>query len=588
MDKNSKLGIGLLIALLFGYLYFNQKMGQVEAQQKITDSIANAKLNPVVIIKDTIKPIIAVNDTNKIKAETIVENKLENEDVVITFTNKGAMPSSIMLKKYKTATPVTNRQALYVFNKTQNSIDFNYNSAAGAVVHTKELLFTPTATANTISYITPGGISITYTLPSKGYMMDINIKNNGSIGANQNLNIDWNSIGPNTEYDHKDEMQYNLIAYNETEDGTDYDKLTSEQEKEFKKGVKWFSFKQHYFNTTLLSKTNFVSGKAKANSNTDTNNAIVATLTSTFVHATNNGDVNLQLYSGPNDYEILKSYKNDMQEIIPLGYGFMQFVKYINKAAIMPIFNFLIGHIQNYGIVILLLTLIMRLLLAPIMYKSYVSGAKMKLLKPELDELKAKFGGDQQAMGVKQMELYRSAGVNPLGGCIPQLLQLPIFFALLSFFPNAIQLRQQPFLWAKDLSTFDSIAHIPNIPFYGDHISLFTLLFVVTQLVLAITSMSLTQGGDQNNPMLKYLPFIMPVMFLGIFNKLPASLTFYYFISNLFTILLQYFIQNVVLNHDKLRAQIDESKAKGPKQSKLMEKMAEMQKQNEERMKKGK
>jgi YidC/Oxa1 family membrane protein insertase len=585
MDKNSKLGLGLLMALLFGYLYFNQKMGQMEADQKISDSLSNAKLHPVVAIKDTIKPIIA-KDTSKIVTETLIENKLENEDVVITFTNKGAMPNSIMLKKYKTATPVEKREALYVFKNAQNSLDFNFNSAAGAVVHTKEILFTPTATANNITYTTPGGISIIYTLPAKGYMMDITIKNNGAIGANQNLNIDWNSTAPNTEYDRQNEMQYNQICYNETEDGTDYDKLTSEQSKEFKKGVKWFSFKQHYFNTTLLSSTNFISGKATAKFNSDTNNAVVARLTSNFVHATNNGDVSLQMYSGPNDYEILKSYKNDMQEIIPLGYGFMQFVKYINKAAIMPIFDFLSSKIKNYGIVILLLTLIMRLLLAPIMYKSYVSGAKMKLLKPDLDELKAKFGGDQQAMGVKQMELYRSAGVNPLGGCIPQLLQLPIFFALLSFFPNAIQLRQQPFLWAKDLSTFDSIAQIPNIPFYGDHISLFTLLFVITQLVLAITSMSLTQGGDQNNPMLKYLPFIMPVMFLGIFNKLPASLTFYYFISNLFTILLQYVIQNFVLNQDKLRAQIAESKAKGPKQSKLMEKMAEMQKQNEERMKK--
>jgi YidC/Oxa1 family membrane protein insertase len=579
MDKNSSLGIGLLMALLFGYIFYNQQTQKLEKAQKTNDSLAN-KINTPISKLDTISIAKGIDTTQAL----LQTNVLENEDVVITFTNKGAMPQSVMLKKFKTATPVEARKQLYVFEKNQNEFDLNFNSASGTVVHSKALLFTPTVNGNSIKYTNANGLSITYTLPAKGYMTDMVVNNNNAIGANQALNFIWNATGANTEYENANETQYNQICYNETEDGTDYDKLASSQDKTFKKGVKWFSFKQHYFNTTIISTNNFTSGMAKAAPALDTANKTVSTLAATFSQMAVAGDNKFQMYCGPNDYDILKSYNNDMQEIIPLGYGFMQFVKYINKGIIMPLFNFLSGIFSNYGVIILILTLIMRLLLSPITYKSYVSGAKMKLLKPELDELRAKYGADQQAMGVKQMELYRSAGVNPLGGCIPQLLQLPIFFALLSFFPNAIQMRQQPFLWAKDLSTFDSIANIPDIPFYGNHISLFTILFVVTQLFLALYSMSLT-AGDQSNPMMKYLPFIMPVMFLGIFNKLPASLTFYYFVSNLFTILLQFVIQKFIINEDSLRAKMQEAKTKGPKTNKLMEKMAEMQKQNEERLK---
>jgi YidC/Oxa1 family membrane protein insertase len=225
--------------------------------------------------------------------------------------------------------------------------------------------------------------------------------------------------------------------------------------------------------------------------------------------------------------------------------------------------------------------------MSPFTYKSYVSSAKMKALKPELDELRDKLGDDKQAFGVEQMKLYRQAGVNPLGGCLPALLQLPVFFALLSFFPNAIELRQSSFLWAKDLSTYDSILDLPfTIPFYGNHVSLFTILFVITSLLMALYSMNM--AADQSNPMMKYLPFIMPVMFLGIFNKLPASLTYYYFVSNAITLALQFVIQNYIIDPDKIHAEIQAKKKEPPKENKLMKRMAEMQQQNAERMNKGK
>jgi YidC/Oxa1 family membrane protein insertase len=222
--------------------------------------------------------------------------------------------------------------------------------------------------------------------------------------------------------------------------------------------------------------------------------------------------------------------------------------------------------------------------MAPITYKSYVSAAKMKLLKPDLDKLREECGEDQQKFAMKQMELFRSTGVSPLGGCLPALAQLPIFFALLQFFPNAIDLRGQSFLWTKDLSTYDSIWDFGKLPIinsiYGDHVSLWTLLFVITSLLMALQSLS-TTVTDNSNPALKYMPFIMPVIFLGIFNKLPASLTFYYFVSNVITLILQWVIQKFIINHDKLKVQIEENKKAGPKTNKFMERMQEMQKQQQ-------
>jgi YidC/Oxa1 family membrane protein insertase len=301
----------------------------------------------------------------------------------------------------------------------------------------------------------------------------------------------------------------------------------------------------------------------------------------------NVASLDFRMFVGPNDYRLLKTYNNDLEEIIPLSYGIFGFVKYINKWIILPIFYGLSKFFSSFGVVILILTFILRLLMSPFTYKSYVSSAKMKALKPELDELKEKHGEDKQAYGVDQMKLYREAGVNPLGGCLPALLQLPVFFALLSFFPQSIELRQSKFLWAKDLSTYDSIYDLPfTIPFYGDHISLFTILFVITSLVLALYSMNMNMGGDQSNPMMKYLPFIMPVMFLGIFNKLSASLTFYYFVSNVITLALQFVIQQWIIDPDKIHAQIKAKRSAPPKENKLMKKMMEMQQQQQQIKKK--
>jgi YidC/Oxa1 family membrane protein insertase len=266
----------------------------------------------------------------------------------------------------------------------------------------------------------------------------------------------------------------------------------------------------------------------------------------------------------------------DMEDMVNLGQGFYAFVKYINRWIVLPVFDLFQQYVGSLGLAILLLTLFIRLMTSPLVYTSYVSGAKMKALRPELDVLKEKLKDDQQAFSMEQMKLFRSAGVNPLGGCIPALLQIPIFFALYSFFNSNITLRGVPFWWSKDLSSYDAVLSWDfNIPGLGSHLSLFTVLAVITSLLISLYSMSMTP--DQNNPLMKYMPYIFPIMLLGIFNGLPSALTWYYTVSNLITLLLQFVIQNYIIDHNKILAEIQTNKKKPREKSKWQERLEQMQ-----------
>ena len=283
----------------------------------------------------------------------------------------------------------------------------------------------------------------------------------------------------------------------------------------------------------------------------------------------------MRLYYGPNDFYILEKEAPEMEKIVNLGRDMYSFVRPINKYIIMPVFNFFSGWVSNYGWVVLLLTLFIRLVTSPLTYSSYLSGAKMKVLRPELDVLKKKFGEDQQGFAMEQMKLFREAGVNPLGGCIPALLQIPIFFALYSFFNSHIALRGQSFLWTNDLSSYDSILTLPfSIPAYGAHVSLFTITAVLTSFLISIYNMAMTP--TQDNPALKYMPYIFPFMLLFIFNKLPSALTWYYTVSNIITLGLQFVIQHYIINHDKILAEIEVKRKTPKKKSKFQERYEQM------------
>jgi len=264
-----------------------------------------------------------------------------------------------------------------------------------------------------------------------------------------------------------------------------------------------------------------------------------------------------------------------------LGQGFYTFVRPINKYIVMPVFNFFKKYIVSFGIVIALLTLFIRLLTSPLVYTSYLSGAKMKALRPEIEKLKEKHKGDQQAVSMDQMKLFREAGVNPLGGCIPALLQIPIFFALYSFFNSSLDLRGQSFLWADDLSAYDVIVNFGfNIPFLGSHLSLFTLTAVITSFLISIYNMNMTP--DQSNPALKYMPYIFPFILLFIFNSLPSALTWYYTVSNIITLILQFIIQNYIIDHDKILAKLEANRKKPKTKSKWQERFEQLQEQQKQ------
>lgn len=581
MDRNSAIGFGLLMALLIVYIVFNQSnepKKKPDTKQKTELAQDSTAQNAVT---DTAANQITAIDSSTVEnaGEIVVaeqKTSLENEDVKITFTNKGAYPTKVELKNYKTYS----KEKLMLFTGDKNFFNFEYQKN-GLVKQTKAQSFNATVDAGgkKVTFAGADGFSITYTLPEKGFMSDIQI-NTGGIDKSKDITFFWNGQSLHTEKDKAAEKMYTEVCYNLEGEGYDDYTITEKETENFEgKGIKWLSFKQHFFNTTIVPADGLIK-KGEVTAEPDADSSKVSNFAAK-LSVSPEDQLNFQLYTGPNDYDILKSYDNGMQEIVPLAYGIFSFVKYINLWLIIPLFTFLSGVFSNMGVVIIVLTFIIRLLMSPFTYKSYVSSAKMKALKPELDELKEQYKDDKQAFGVEQMKLYKTAGVNPLGGCLPALLQMPIFFALFSFFPHAIQLRQKAFAWADDLSSYDSIvswtAEIPLISsFYGNHVSLFTILFALTSVLLALYSMS-NATMDQSNPVMKYMPFIMPIMFLGIFNKFAAALTLYYFVSNLITLGLQFIIQNYIIDKDKIRAKILAKKNEPAKESKFMKKMKELQ-----------
>ena len=590
-DRNTVIGFILLAVLFFGMFYFNSK-DQAAAAKKQQETAKTTQQNkPATTIQDT-----ASKDTLQLLPATTAFQQaageqttvVETDVLKITFTNKGGQPKSVELKKFKdrdssrlvklssTAFDKINYIVVPEQNKTANITDFYFN---GGTVTTN-----PDGT-QTVTYQLQkqDGSSIThqFLLKKNEYLVDFNVLVNGAnhLFTNNTLNLIWQNQALQLQKDLKYEKQMSEVAFNMDGD-YDYYNIASRTEKEFDDPVKWIAIKQQFFNTAVVAqKGNFTGGRLEW-STSDTGSAIVkATANLKYaLPATGNATVPLGIYYGPTDYKILKQYGNEMENMVNLGTGIFAFVKYLNRWIIIPVFDLFAKITSNFGIVILLLTLFIRLLISPLTYSSYLSGAKMKVLRPEIDQLKAKYGTDQQAMSMEQMKLFREAGVNPLGGCIPALLQIPIFFALYSFFNSNVALRGQGFLWADDLSVYDSVLNLPfNIPFYGDHVSLFTITAVVTSFLISIYSMSMTP--DQNNPVLKYMPYFFPIILLFVFNSLPSGLTWYYTVSNLITLVLQFVIQNYIINHDKILAKIDANRKKPKTKSKWQERMEQMQEQ---------
>jgi YidC/Oxa1 family membrane protein insertase len=592
-DRNTIIGFVLLGLLFFGYFFVNtREKHEFEAQQKIAaDSIARVKAQQVAVarLQDTAKAKVTLGDTtsgfNKALGGTEQKITMENELMKIVFSNKGGQPAEVELKQFKAydSTPV--KLAGPTIN---NRFSYAINTAPNQSAQIADLYFTadqPVKNADGSQTLrfrlpAPDGESIVheFTIRPNEYLLDWNVDIHGpdKLFTQNDLNLAWEDQVQKTQKNVGDERRLSTVCFYE---GENFDYVLSKTERQFEKPVQWISVTQQFFNTTLIAKENFNSGVIHVQKETaDSSNAVTHAniAVQSRIPAASAATLHYQLYYGPNDYNILKKQAAGMDRIIDLGRGMYSFVRPLNVYVIMPVFGFFKKFIVSYGIAIMLLTLFIRLFTSPLVYTSYLSGAKMKALRPEIEAMKKRVGNDQQQVGVEQMKLFREAGVNPLGGCIPALLQIPIFFALYSFFNSNIALRGENFLWSHDLSSYDSVLSLGfSIPAYGDHISLFALLAVVTSFLISLYGMSMTP--DQSNPAMKYMPYIMPVMLLLFFNRLSSALTWYYTVSNAITLVLQFVIQNYIIDHDKILAQLKANRTKPKTKSKWQERLEQMQ-----------
>ena len=426
-----------------------------------------------------------------------------------------------------------------------------------------------------------------YTL-TDDYLIDFDIKFIGMeslipSGINY-MNLEWQMKTPQTEKSKTNQDMYTGIQYQYSADNEgDYLSFTSTDEDKINARLNWVAFKQQFFSAIFIAKdgfekpTHLISTKSEGS---EFIKDLAAKFELPYQHKIDE-QLSFQFYFGPNHYKTLKAYDKGFEELVPLGWGIFGWV---NQYIIINIFDFLSKYFSSYGIIILLLTLIIKIGLAPFTYKAFLSQAKMKVLKPEIDKINDKLKGkDPMKAQQETMGLYRKAGVNPMGGCLPMLFQFPILIAMFRFFPASIELRQESFLWADDLSSYDSIYNLGfEIPFYGDHISLFTLLMTVSTLLYTRMNSSMATGQMAQ---MKWMMYLMPIMFLGFFNNYAAGLSYYYFLANMFTFTQQYFMK-IMINEDEILAQLEANKKKPAKpKSKFQKKLEDMQKKQEQQLK---
>jgi YidC/Oxa1 family membrane protein insertase len=594
MDRNTVIGFVLLGLLLFTYLFTATKNNQQLERQRLreTDSLAMVKKTQEAlhVTQESVKEKVASGDSlsgfNKAIGGSEKLLIIENDLLKIVFSNRGGQPKEVVLKKYKL---YDSSLVQLVDSSVGNRLSYPVNTGTNQTAQIADLYFNEATVeksadgSQTITYTlpTPAGISIQhqYILHPESYLIDWNLVTTGAnqLFSQNNLNITWHSEMKKTQTSVYYEKRLTNVCFS-TDNEFDY--ISSKTEKTFEKPAQWVAVVQQFFNRTLIAKNNFDGGEIHWQREVSDTSILLGTAD---IHLMTKlpgaaATMNFQWYYGPNDYYILKKAGPHMDRIVDLGRDMYSFVRPINTYIIMPVFDFFKKFVSSYGIAILLLTLFIRLLTSPLVYSSYLSGAKMKALRPEIEIIKKRVNGDQQQVGVEQMKLFREAGVNPLGGCIPALLQIPIFFALFSFFNSNVALRGQPFLWAHDLSIYDVVVKLGfNIPAYGDHISLFATLAVITSFLISLYGMSMTP--DQSNPAMKYMPYIMPVMLLLFFNRLPAALTWYYTVSNLITLILQFVIQNYIIDHDKILAKLQANRTKPKTKPKWQERFEQMQEQ---------
>lgn len=618
MDKNTLIGFVLILLIIVGFSWLNKPSKEAQEaarqQQLFTDSLARveATRQQALLLSDTLAQasVPTVADTTHLAmtyglfaslatTDSASYSTLENELVKVTFSNKGGRMVSAQLKQFKAG----DASDLILFDEAASSFNLSFFSVDSRLINTADLTFTqrPAQEPGQLTYRLAlnesAWLDFIYTLKDNDYRLKFDIKGHNLIQlmlANTNqLDLTWNVKMRQQEIGRKFEERYAGLNYKYLVEDVEKLSETKETTKSIVEELKWVSFKDQFFACVAISDKSFSSNQLYSSPEPENSPYIKRFSMTSSLAFDIRGDqsTGMSFYMGPIKHALLKSFDKgipadkqlDLDRIVPLGGSI---IRWANTGIILPMFNFFGKFISNYGVIILLMTFVIKLLLFPLTYKSYMSSAKMRVLQPQISEINSRFQGTDKATERSQatMELYRKAGVSPMGGCMPMLLQMPILFAMYSFFPSSIELRQESFLWAHDLSTYDAIiSWSGNIPlvtkYFGNHISLFCLLMTVTNILYTHLNMK-TQPTTNQMPGMKTMMYIMPVMFLFIFNQYSSGLSFYFFVSTLISILQTYAIRATV-NEEKLLAQLNENKKKPVKKSGFAARLEQMQKEQQ-------
>jgi YidC/Oxa1 family membrane protein insertase len=616
-DVNSFIGMILIGGILIWWMSSTQpEMSQnkeTTSEQTIkSDSVAyqnNASSIPSVV-NDSIKQVEIQNQLGAFAYSSVNSSEgtttLENEVLLLKINNKGGQIIEALIKGYQTYDSLP----LHMIKDNNASFNINFGTTDNRILNTKDLFFQPTFTNSGSSQVLSMKLKVSdsqfleyrYEM-TDDYMVNFAVRSQGLstvINSSNTINLDWSLKGYRHEKSIRTENTMYSYYYYKSDDEVEYLGL---EDNEVVNNMDWVSYKQHFFSSILVSDKAF-NNAAIASIDLVKDQAIDTVFTKKFTLKTplelSNGELNYNMkwYYGPSDYKKLSKYEGtDLNETADLGWGIFGT---INRWIFIPIFGMLEGFMGNYGLIIILMTIVVRIIMSPLVYKSYVSSAKMKVIRPELNALNEKYPGKENAMKRQQetMAVQRKAGVSMLSGCIPALLQMPVFFALFKFFPTNLSLRQKGFLWANDLSSYDSVFTLPfDIPFYGNHVSLFTIL--ASTAIFFYMKMNQSQQANMQAPaqegmpdmskMMKYMIYFSPIMMLFFFNSYASGLSLYYFVSNLLTITIMLVIKNFVIDEAKIIAQIEENKKKPEKQkSKFRQRLDSAMKQAQEQQTKRK
>lgn len=608
MDRNTLTGLVIIGLLLVGLSLYNQYEQTEQAEKEQQEQLELAKNKPKQtttsekqVVADTLKQASSPSPQTIVK--TVNVGKLvrkETDKFIIDFNTKGGTVAAVYLKNYLNYDDFKESKAspmcLFKSGDHNNTLSFPYGKNQFYATDSVWNVVSESSSNIVFELSFPDGkVRQVYSLKNGNFDLNYDIQLTGLPSvARGNVNLLWGASFLRTERLFSEQRRVTTICFDQTEEGFDYLSETSEDYLEVEDDINWVAYKQSYFSSILKpskpflkSGTNFKvelygEGHAREFSHLK---EFQSKLNLNF----ENDKASFNWYFGPNDYNVLSSYDKGYDDILNFGWGLF---RWINIYAVQPIFKLLVNASFGIGIAILLLTFILKLLLMPIQWKMFVSSVKMKILRPEIDALNAKFPNKEDATK-KQMEmmgLYRDSGASPLAGCLPMLIQMPILLAVFRFFPAAFELRQQPFLWAEDLSSYDSILDLGfKIPLYGDHVSLFTLLMAATTLVYTfMNSGNMQQPTQPGMPNMKVIMYIFPILMIFFFNEYSAGLSYYYFISTLVSILIMILIKRFFVDEDKLKLKMDERKAKATnndgtrKKSKFQEKLEEMQRKQQE------